>query len=175
MRRVVVEGGAGAFRREHRLGRPARRTPVEVQAIGTELYGHQLDVVVACCRFEHGLVGVRVERLERRVHTQRLHITREAACGLEALGFRANLRERAALQSIELADRCVERVLLVEDGLHGLDQAVELPLKSGDTDCGPADTSGHRTNFGGAIHRTIVQVLIAAGNEVALWHERNLR
>lgn len=174
-RRVVVERETRPLGREHRPRRRAGGTPVKIQAVGAQLLRHQLDVVVPARRFERGLVGVRVERLGRRVHAQRFRVAfRETVRGLEAPGFRADHHERVALQRVELADRRVERVLRVEDGLRRRREARQLRRERGDTGRGPADSSRRRADSGGVIRGPFMQVFVAVGNEVTFRHARNL-
>ena len=118
-------------------------------------------------RFEHGPVGVRVERLGRRVHAQGFRVAfRETVRGLEAFGFRADLRERGSLQGIELADRRVGRVLRVEDGLRRRGDAVELGLERGDTGRGPADASSHGAELRGVAQCPVVDVTASVERRV---------
>ena len=126
--------------------------------------------------FEGRLVGVRVESFGRGVNAQRLRVAfGEAVRRFEALGFRPDLRERVALEGGKLANRRVERVLRVEDGLRRRRDAVELCLERGDAGRGPADASGNRAHSVGVVRGPIVQVFVAVGDEVFARHARTLQ
>ena len=127
-------------------------------------------------RFEAGLVGVRVERLGRRVHAQRFRVAfGEAVRGFEAFRVEADLRQRVALDGGELTDRRVERVLRVEDGLRRAGDRGELRLERGHVGRRPVDAGRHGADAGGVGFGPVVEVAVAAGNEVVFCHERSLR
>ena len=116
---------------------------------------------------EGRLVDVGIEGFRRGVNAQGFRVALgEAVGGLEALGFRPDLRERVALEGGKLADRRVERVL---------GQAVELAFEGGDASRGPADAGGNRAHSVGVVRGPIVQVFVAVGDEVFAHHARTLQ
>ena len=140
---VVVHGEADSFAGEERHGGGAFYSAVDVEAGGTELFGHDFVAATFAFDFEAGLDAGRVDLAGGgvEVHDFAASVV-PAVAGFEVTDVFAHFAELEGEDGVEVADFVVEGGLGVEDVLRGVADGGDAEEEGGDARGIPSLDSG---------------------------------